>query len=259
MHVHVHFVGICTHVNTEEGLTRVVLVDASFGRRMQTQAGPVPVPPHLAVLHIPPQFVAEIPTVLPGLTPAPPAYAGLSWTMQGITLEIEGGAGRLQKTGCYASLPSLKALAPQERFELNRSTVDEGQAAAVFLVNHGELDAFHHGEAVVGRLSVEVEEPARLRVTRLWDGAFATISLQQGRVDGKLEEPFIAIANTGVDDDKTIDFVLHYGVTTFTPVEPIEFPTVPMDCPGREIDHRMLDRTEFAWGVTHGCSNSIYP
>jgi hypothetical protein len=276
MTVTVYFLGICTHVVKRTGdeidNVRVVLVNASLGLFVSggDQGQALMIPPHTALLYIAPQFLSpnEIGTMqAPGLeaTGVPSI-----WAMKGVELQVATPgveASRPTADPSYKCLPSLTATAQAQNptlthLDLNQRAVNEGAAAALFLIEDGLLEAITYSEAVHGKVTfTTAEDTAELTITRTWDRAVTRVTLQRGAFDGAPHDPVIIISNTGTDDDKNADFLLHYEVTTFTPPFNLTAPAVAQDCANlNDNDLRMLELSPIKnWTVTHGCSNSIYP
>jgi hypothetical protein len=273
MKVTVLFRGICTHIrngSVENPVdVRVVLVDARFGLQVPgTQSSPGEgIPPHTASLHIAPHFIASAPAAIGGLAAMPLAgseFLPSGWSMSGVELEIVPSSAALTATADYhQQLPSLTAIAKDNGFDgpldLDRRIVDSGAAACVFRIRNGTLDAFHAGEAVHGILTVETEGPAQLRVMRMWDRTTEHIELRTVTVDGVVHDPAIVVANTGVDDDKNVDFLLHYGVTAWMPPAALTLPPINVRPANEEEVGILKQYFPMNFTVTHGCSNSIYP
>ncbi|HYI08723.1 MAG TPA: hypothetical protein VEK57_06605 [Thermoanaerobaculia bacterium] len=273
MKVHVHFVGICTHRTDKFPLPQgifapviqppgteasVVLVNASYGANIAGN----PIPPHQAMLIIDPRFIASTPDKVHGTT----TVSG-GWVLQGVEMEIVNNAQReLTVTPDYYLMPSLTTSADVGALHLDRLTVDDGGAAAVFRTTGGTLDGFQYSdEAVLGRFSIETDGRPKLRITPSWNPDKSTeITLQSAIIGGKELDPVIAISNTGIDDDESFDFLLHYGATTWTPTRMVTPRSDSIDKAIRkaiEKDLMLLGLLPpfINFGVTFGCSNSVYP
>jgi hypothetical protein len=271
--VTVYFLGICTHVVERSGSeidnVRVVLVNASFGMNIGGDPKGA-IPPHSALIYIPAPFISSTAGTMDGLaaTGVPGVFA-----MKGVSLDIAGvpppdGPNHPIAEENYLRMPRLSVVAADngitQPLEVDRRTVDEGGSACVFTIKKGRLDALIHCQAVHGKVTFTTEGPAELRIVRMWDRATTHITLQRGAIDaeGQDHDPVIIIANVGTDDDKNIDFLLHYGTTTLTPRHTLIVPQLT-DIPVRRAkpdEARMLDISPIKnWTITHGCSNSIYP
>lgn len=270
-HVTVHFIGICTHLRdvfkpiTPPGMeplnpiSRVVLVDASNGLRVREEG----IPPHSALLYIPPRFVAGLPECIDGLTRIAPGLPS-AWRMSGVRLELEPGGGELTSAVSYGCLPSLTA-AVEHALDLDSRVVFDGDLACDFRITGGTLAAYtsptpEPTRPVIGKLMVGIEDwtKAQLKVTRIWSQRTSTIRLRRHGT----ENPHIIIANVGTTTDVEGDFTLHYLATTLAPDGPIR-PKAPCEPPAASAEDRkaleyarvVLDAT----GLAEGCSNSTYP
>ena len=270
--VTVHFIGICTHLKVIEpvqlhgGLMpvktfpRVVLVDASNGLRVKEEG----IPPHSALLYIPPRFIAGLPECIDGLTRIAPGLPS-AWRMSGVQLELKPGGPELTSAVSYGCLPSLTA-AVEHALDLDHRVVDDGDLACVFRITGGTLAAYtspspEPAPAVIGKLTVGIEDwtKAQLKVTRIWSQRTSTIQLRRYGT----ENPHIIIANVGTTTDVKGDFTLHYLATTLAPTAPIEPKPAPCQPPAASPEDRkaleyarvVLDAT----GLAEGCSNSTYP
>ncbi|HEV7764042.1 MAG TPA: hypothetical protein VGQ76_03470 [Thermoanaerobaculia bacterium] len=250
MQVTVYFVGICTHVNEVPGLTRVLLVNAGFGMNVAGHA----IPPHTAALHVPKQFVASAPPTIGGLTPTSPFF---TWTMGGVQLDLSHGTGGALKTTDYTALPSLTQIAGTSALTLDQRVTRDGAAACEFRITHGEMDAFQlrTSAAVLSKLTFVTDAPPQLIITRIWDGRIATITLRSA--DGV--DPVLSVSNTGSEPDTVADFLLHYGVTTFTPATLLTL-TPSLVRAARDTELAELEMFSIdPGGLTIGCSNSTFP
>lgn len=258
MNVTVHFIGICTHVNS--GPTpRIVLVDASFGLWLADCA----IPPHAAMLSIPSEFIGG-PVEAPGLTPLAIGGDVSAWKMNGVGLALADVSGPVTYGSSYHCLPQLKATAHREDLPLN-DRVFSGAAACQFPIESGELDAYMHGEAIIARLTAAAGPSLQLLVTRMWDNSSSAIPLRSANgID-----PYFFVSNAGQGADAVADFLLHYGVTTWTPDSVLTPITNCTPRPASDDEMAMLARLSGAasgtiglyghGGMTIGCSNSIYP
>lgn len=288
MQVTVHFVGICTHIRDAfrplprpgmeplNPISRVVLVDASHGLRVPLSDGVREIPPHSALLYIPRKFIAGELGPMDGLTTIRNRRDARwklwkrrepIWTMHGVALQLEHSNDPLTFTGSYDCMPSLTKAARQPLSPDDR-VAEHGGAACVFRVLAGHLDAYASREpsgAVVGKLTIHTTVPPELTVTRIWHQQTSTIRLKSSS-DG--HEPEIFVANVGRDPDRDDsndsddDFLLHYGVTTWTPDAVIHPDTT---CDIRDASQKEQTSLEHALtamnvsGLAHGCSNSTYP
>jgi hypothetical protein len=272
MKVHVHFVGICTHRTDKFPLPQgilgpvtqpagtelsVVLVNASLGANI----GGTPIPPHQAMLIVDRRFLASVPETVHGATTGTEG-----WMLHGVELEVINNAqNELTVTPDYYLMPSLTASADAGTLDLDQLVVRDGGAAAIFNTTGGTLDAFQHSsEAVVGRITIETTGAPILRLTRKWDGKKTDVKLHKAVIDGKKQDPVIAISNTGIDTDESVDFLLHYGVTTWTPNGMVSPRSNSIDQAIRQAIEEDLELLGLlppflGLGVTFGCSNSIYP
>jgi len=253
MKVTVFFIGICAHIDDQlPTASRVVLPNASLGLRI----GDDSVSPHHATLFIPAPFIAQAPPVISGLDPIIPIKG--FWRMGGVQLELANVTENLTLAPdyCLPSLSRTAGLTPH----LSTAVIGAGAAACVFQITAGTLDTFVLGEAVLGSLTVNTDEPA-LTVTRIWDQNVATIGLKAATIDGVPIDPVIFLANTGADTDSDVDFLVHYRVTTFFP----EIPLTPLFgvCTPRKAlpdeEAKLKLRPVIDEGLTLGCSNSVYP
>jgi hypothetical protein len=270
------FVGICTHVGKVRltpppdaftldirspepvpgSFTRVVVPDASLGCRLLGQE----IPPHDALLRIPRQFVASTSEVLHGLEEVELDPAARTWRMKGVQLyAAEATANLSLSTDHYENLPGLTSVAGVLSLELDPRVVLHGRASAVVDLYAGTRDAYCDpigGEAVVGTFTVQTKSQ-RLVVVRMRDGKSGFIELQD---DAAGVSPRVFVMNTGGGDtDKSVDFLLHYYVTTWTPDD---LPA-PQGRPCTGVRHAnevevQLHR-DLPAGLTFGCSNSNYP
>ena len=266
MKVTVFFIGICAHIDNQLPLkptgtgpvtepagsvTRVVLPNASLGLRI----GDNSVSPHFATLFIPAPFIANAPPVISGLDPIVPIPG--FWRMGGVQLELANVTEDLTLAESYC-LPSLSRTAGLQP-DLSTAVVDAGAAACVFQITGGTLDTLLHGEAVLGSLTVDTDEPA-LTVTRVWDQNVATIGLKAATIDNVQIDPVIFLSNTGADTESDVDFLLHYRVTTFFPDNPL---SPVFECTYRKASPDEESKLKLSpvlyEGLTIGCSNSVYP
>jgi hypothetical protein len=255
MRVTVHFIGICTHISNPEpagSASSVVLVDGHNGLSL----GNVSVPPHVALLCIPERFIAGAPEPIEGLT----KHGEETWIMSGVRLHLGHSDKLLTWAPSYGCLPSLTAYA-QQPLGLSVRVIDGGDAACVFSVPSGTLEAYvseKPSRAMVGKLTLDTDGPAQLFVTRIWDKHASVIELQCSETG---EAPHIFVANVGKDTDGADDFLLHYGVTTWTPDRPInpepECPVPPTDADLKAVEE--ADRLISLTGLTFGCSNAGWP
>jgi hypothetical protein len=260
MRVTVHFIGICTHISNPEpagSASSVVLVDGHNGLSL----GDVSVPPHLALLCIPKRFLRHAPERIEGLT----WHREGTWIMSGVRLRLGHSDKLLTWAPSYGCLPSLTAYA-QQPLALSVRVINAGDAACVFSVPSGTLEAYvseKPSRAMVGKLTLDTDGAAKLFVTRIWDKHGSSIELQCSETG---EAPHIFVANVGKDvDGKDIDgkddFLLHYGVTTWTPDRPInpepECPVPPTDADMKAVEE--ADRLISLTGLTFGCSNAGWP
>jgi len=266
MNVTVFFIGICAHIDNQLPLkptgtgpvtepagsvTRVVLPNASLGLRI----GDNSVSPHFATLFIPAPFIANAPPVISGLDPIVPIPG--FWRMGGVQLELANVTEDLTLAESYC-LPSLSRTAGLQP-DLSTAVVDAGAAACVFQITGGTLDTLLHGEAVLGSLTVDTDEPA-LTVTRVWDQNVATIGLKAATIDNVQKDPIIFLSNTGGGDDSDADFLLSYLVTTFMPSTVLEPRSDCVPRPATPDENFILQLGgNIGEGLTIGCSNSVYP
>lgn len=274
--VTVHFIGICTHIHRAIQLLppggglepmntvhSVVLVDASNGLRVRKTG----IPPHSALLYIPPRFIAGRPECIEGLTRIAPGLPS-AWRMSGVELELEPGNPELKWGDGYACLPSLTAAVTEQSdlpLHLDQRVVDDGDLACVFRLTGGTLAAYtspgpEPTPPVIGKLTVGIDDwsKAQLKVTRIWSQRTSTIQLRRYGT----ENPHVIIANVGTTTDVADDFTLHYLVTTLAPASAIQA-TPPCPPPAASPEDRkaleyarvVLDAT----GLAEGCSNSMYP
>lgn len=269
------FVGICTHIqsidltppsdalspsDTQPGeYSCAVLVNASQG---------LPgIPPHHALLYIPKQFV-ETPAsdiMLPLETLDPDA---ILWKLNGVRMYITNAEPGMSHTQSYRNLPSLTAHSRQPNLELDPRVVSKGHAAAVVEIYAGTIDAYRHDAQDAVHVTMRINtasDDRQLVVTRCWDELQTRLRLKDGLVNGVLEPPHVFVLNTGVDFDKEIDFLLHYGVTTWNP-PPGHRPDLSSlvdeirqagASPGDEPILTLLG--DIPSGLSIGCSNSNYP
>ncbi|MDQ3280235.1 MAG: hypothetical protein M3Q69_02350 [Acidobacteriota bacterium] len=253
--VTVFFGGICTHIqpSVQGDIGRTVLVNAGNGMRLLDSN----VPPHTAVLVIDPKYLdGPPPSDIPGLDPR--RHEG-AWVMDGVALQI-ANAVHTQRGPSYSpdwpAVPSLSAAVGGVKLVLDPRVVTNGGAACRFDVPSGAYEPFRasaHANAVWSKLTVTIREAApTLVVTRIWDQAVSTIRLTPGAS--------IALHNIGAESDAEVDFVLHYGVTTFTPnvLPHFEVPEGLRDATPDELARLQLPPAAGAQ-LTLGCSNSNYP
>jgi hypothetical protein len=258
LQVTVFFGGICTHIPpaVQGGIGRTVLVNARNGMRILDSN----VPPHQAVLLIDPMFLDGPPRGdIPGLDPLPD---GTGWVMDGVALQIANAVPATDHGPTYSpdwkEVPSLSAAVGGVELALDPRVVEYGGAACRFDVPGGAFEPFKVKEladAVHVKLTVTVSGGSpELIVTRIWDRAVSTIRLKAG-IEG---EASIRIHNIGFNSDAEVDFVLHYGVTTHTPIvlPHFEIPNIR-----DATDDELVRLRPFKIGVqmTLGCSNSTYP
>ncbi len=272
----VTFTGICTHcanvplpplqpketasdAEPEMRGWRTVLVNASHGLRLGEEG----VPPHAAQLQICRKYIAgEVPSDIPGLTPISHGEV-LTWSMNGVRLYIENGEGPVTCTKEFSEdVPSLTRCAEVLSLQLDERVVLEGRAAAVFDVYHGELDAYRTEPrptaAVRGRLTVCTAGAPQLVITEIWSNATTKLTLQNGWTAEQSCVPHVSLMNTGVREDKELDFLLHYHVTTWSPppgkkphpdeAHVTNVPVVTDPCAEPSFG-----------GLSVGCSNTTYP
>src|ERR1043166_6556741 len=151
MKVTVHFIGICTHINDVPDLTRVVLINAGFGMNIAQNA----ISPHTAKLHIPIRFIASAPPATGGLTPVS-SDARMTWTMNGVQLQLGNATGGLIKSADYV-LPSLSRTAGVPSLALSQRVVGDGAAACEFRISAGTLEAYQLplSTAIIAKLMIE--------------------------------------------------------------------------------------------------------
>jgi hypothetical protein len=270
--VTVHFIGICTHIHrtiqplpTDGDLVplntfqRVVLVDASNGLRVEDDG----IPPHSALLYVPPRFIAALPECIDGLTRIAPGLPS-AWRMSGVELELEPRSPELKWGDGYACLPSLTS-ATTEHFELDHRVVDDGDLACVFRITGGTLAAYTSPSPeptppVIGKLTVGIDDwtKAQLKVTRIWSQRTSSIQLRRYGT----ENPHIIIANVGTTTDVKGDFTLHYLATTLAPKALIDQNGICQPPAASQEDRKALEYARVvldATGLAEGCSNSVYP
>jgi len=264
----VYFIGIITHVpqRTEPASARAVAVNGSFGMSLEINVGPhltrQAVPPHAARLLIPEAFVPAVPTAeIAGAPRLPDPLEGMAaaWELNGVILEVANPMQTaLTFSSDYDQVPSLSAAVDQSGLVLDERVFNDGRASCVFEIGSGALDATIAGEAATVSLTVQTGDASpQLRITEAWSRKQSVITLQPEIVTGTVIEPFIFITNTGIETDGTIDFLLHYNLTTYTPDV---FPSVDLGSlsgPTPEEQARFA-RFDFV-GQSLGCSNSLYP
>jgi hypothetical protein len=237
--------------------SRAIAVNGRFGARLGGHA----IPPHLQLLHIAEEFIADPPpgTKICGLEEVAAEYPRY-WLMEGVRLYIPHATQGLQRTDSHRSVPSLKDSVEELSLDLDPRVVLHGAAACQFEIFAGTLDAYRVPEsnnAVHVKLTVDTPDKMQLVVTRIWDRTSTRITLQNG-ADGR--PPHLWILNVGKDTDADADFLLHYYTTTWTPpagtmprLRDIE--TIRTWCD----DDDLAGLPDPPAGVTLGCSNSNYP
>ncbi len=257
--VNVLFGGICTHISplAEGDTAHTVLVNASNGMTLLGNN----IPPHSALLRIDPCFILQAPKEIPGLTAISGEEPG-AWLMNGVALQILNCQKGVTFGPYFSRIPSLSTAIGGVKLELDPRVVQDGTAACRFDATGGHYDAFKVQElddAVHVHLTVPLMDatPPILLITRIWDNAGAAIVL---RADSEGTPPWIRLFNIGTNTDATIDFALHYGVTTITPSVFPKFTVCGIpDGSSEELKQLGFTKRPIAMQLTLGCSNAGFP